>query len=233
MTEQANQWAKGHVNGNKWNVWKALLIVGVINAVIEGIIYAIFHIKINATEPSTTKTVADFIISIITAPIAIGLITYIVNLIKGKGFELEQLFSKFGQFIRIAITIILEKIIVILFTLLLIIPGIIRECAYFLTNYILADPDFDDLSSTQILDLSKRIMEGNKAEYFGMLILWFLKLILGIFTLGIIWIWWIPEMQLAFAKYATDLIDSYKSQNGMNVPKAEIQEVHEAQPTEG
>ena len=40
-------------------------------------------------------------------------------------------------------------------------------------------------------------------------------------------------MQLAFAKYATDLIDSYKSQNGMNVPKAEIQEVHEAQPTEG
>ena len=89
MTEQANQWAKGHVNGNKWNVWKALLIIGVINAVVEGIIYAIFHIKINATEPSTTKTVADFIISIITAPIAIGLITYIVNLIKGKGFELD------------------------------------------------------------------------------------------------------------------------------------------------
>ena len=46
----------------------------------------------------------------------IGLILYIVNLVKGKQFEVGQLFSKYGQFVRIFVTSLLQGIFIFLFT---------------------------------------------------------------------------------------------------------------------
>ena len=56
-------------------------------------------------------------------------------------------------------------------------------------------------------------MDGHKSDYFVLGLHYVLHMILGIFTLGIYWIWVIPEMNLAFAKYATDLLEDYKKKN--------------------
>ena len=56
-------------------------------------------------------------------------------------------------------------------------------------------------------------MDGHKGEYFCMSLYYFVMMILGIFTLGILWIWTVPQMNLAYVKFATDLLDEYKKNN--------------------
>lgn len=233
--EKPQTWAKEHVNGNKWNVWVVVLIVAIISSVLERVVYSICGISIaDTTELSSytsyasdsTKNIVDFVIDLVKAPLNVGVCVYMVNLIKGQSFELEQLFNKYTQFVRIFITTLLRKIITTLFYFLLIIPGIIKEMQYFLVNYILADPDYENLNSKEILDLSKQIMEGHKMECFKLQIVYILWIFIGIFTLGILWIWKIPEMYLALGKYATDLIDDYKKNN--KVSAKEVAEPAEA-----
>ena len=212
MRAEVKAWAKKFKDGNKWNVWQGVLVVSVISGIVSGVIGAVFPGP-TPEEPSTTAATLESIAGIAMLPMTIGLIVYMVNLIRGKKFDINQIFSKYGEFVRIFLVSLLEGIIVTLFTFLLIIPGIIRALAYTLVQYILADDDFKDLGTKEVLDLSKEIMDGHKMDLFLMNLGYFLMLILGCFTLGILWIWTIPEMTLANAKYATDLLDEYKKNN--------------------
>ena len=55
-------------------------------------------------------------------------------------------------------------------------------------------------------------MDGHKGEYFMLSLYYFGMMLLGCFTLGILWIWTVPEMNLAYVKYATRLLDDYKKE---------------------
>jgi uncharacterized membrane protein len=215
MGKEARLWAKEHREGNKWNVWQAILVMGAISGAASyvGILIGGFISFVNEDLAQSITSLLSSIIEFALLPMTIGIIVYVVNIVKGKKFELGQLFCKYNQFFRIFITNLLVCIFVFLYTLLLIVPGIIRAISYFLVNYILADSDFDNLSSGEILDLSRKIMDGHKAEYFKMNLYYFFMAIVGMFTLGILWIWTIPEMNLANAKFATNLIDEYKKNN--------------------
>ena len=48
---------------------------------------------------------------------------------------------------------------------------------------------------------------------------YFFMMLLGCFTLGILWIWIIPEMNLAYVKFATNLLDEYKKENKIGTKK--------------
>ena len=143
-------------------------------------------------------------------PMTIGMVFYLINLVHGKKFDIEQIFSKYSDIIRIFLVNVLKSVIVTLYTLLLIIPGIIKSIEYALTDYILADDDFNDLKTKEVLDLSKELMNGHKMEYFMLYLYYTLMIFLGVLTFGILWIWTIPEMTIANAKFATLLLDEYK-----------------------
>ena len=42
MGKEARLWAKEHRDGNKWNVWQAILVVGLITGAASGVINGIF-----------------------------------------------------------------------------------------------------------------------------------------------------------------------------------------------
>jgi len=91
----------------------------------------------------------------------------------------------------------------LLWSLLLIIPGIIASLSYSQTYYILADDE--KISAREAIKKSKKIMMGNKWKYFvlGLSFLgWF---ILSIFTLGIGLIWLLPYMNISMAKFYEDV----------------------------
>ena len=52
----------------------------------------------------------------------------------------------------------------LIYTLLLIVPGIIRAISYSLVPYILAKGT--DASASEVLDLSAKMMNGHKMDYF-------------------------------------------------------------------
>ena len=210
MGKESRIWAKEHRDGNKWNVWKALLVVSLITGAASGVINGIF--PSTQENPNMVGSILSLVVELATMPLSIGLVLYIVNIVREKKFELGQLFSRYSDFVRIFVSNLLVGIFVFLFTLLLIVPGIIRAISYFLVNYILADDDFKDLSAGEVLDLSRKLMDGHKGEYFMLSLYYFGMMLLGCFTLGILWIWTVPEMNLAYVKYATRLLDDYKKE---------------------
>ena len=209
MGSKARIWAGKHLKGNKLNVWSVLLVIEFIFGIASGVIVTgTDSYEIN--NQNSLSLLLESALSILMLPMTIGMVFYLINLVHGKKFDIEQIFSKYSDIIRIFLVNVLKSIIVTLYTLLLIIPGIIKSIEYALTDYILADDDFNDLKTKEVLDLSKELMNGHKMEYFMLYLYYTLMIFLGILTFGILWIWTIPEMTIANAKFATLLLDEYK-----------------------
>ena len=93
-----------------------------------------------------------------------------------------------------------------LWSLLLIIPGIIKSYAYLLTPYILAD--CPNVTATDALKLSMRMTKGHKAELFVMHLSFIGWLLLGGLTLHILTIIFVaPYMETTMAGYYQELRD--------------------------
>ena len=103
-----------------------------------------------------------------------------------------------SRWLQILLVEILVGIMVFLFSLLLVIPGIIKALAYSMAGFIVVDTD---LEAKDVLKKSKEMMNGYKWDYFvfGLSFIgWF---ILVPFTIGILLIWLIPYMLVSMALY--------------------------------
>lgn len=139
-----------------------------------------------------------------------------VSFVTDKEYNFEQIFSKFKNWKKILIVYWQQTVIVFLFTLLLIIPGIIKSFGYSLIPYILMDDP--DMISTEKLKLSEEMMKGHKMELFMLELSFIGWHILAIFTLGILEIWIILYQRTTVTKFLNDSKENYKSSTG-NVEK--------------
>jgi len=116
---------------------------------------------------------------------------------------LEQIFQGFDNFGTAMGAYLLMILFVFLWSLLLIIPGIIAAISYSMTFYILADDS--SIGAMDAIDKSKRMMYGYKWKYFGLGIMFFGLSILCILTLGIGFLWLVPYKQVTMAKFYDDV----------------------------
>jgi uncharacterized membrane protein len=92
---------------------------------------------------------------------------------------------------------------ILLWLLLLIVPGIIAAISYSQTFFILAEDN--TIRPSEAIEKSKKMMDGNKLKYFY-LCLRFLGLgLLCILTLGIGFLWLAPYIQVTNAKFYDDI----------------------------
>ena len=97
--------------------------------------------------------------------------------------------------IRTLITTFLVGLYVFLWSLLLIIPGIIKAYAYSMSIYLLnKEPELD---AADAITKSKDYTTGKKGSLFYLDLSYLGWYILGIFTFGILWFWIIPKHQTA------------------------------------
>jgi len=92
---------------------------------------------------------------------------------------------------------------ILLWTLLLIVPGIIAAISYSMTFFILADDP--SIGAEAAIEKSKRMMDGYKLKYFYLCLRYFLLILLCILTLGIGFLWLTPYMHVGFAKFYDDI----------------------------
>lgn len=140
---------------------------------------------------------------ILKGPITLGVSTYFLRLIRNEGPIIEDMFGGFRFFIKSFVLNLLITIFTILWTLLLIIPGIIAALRYSMAYYIMMDNP--ELSAFEALNQSKRMMVGFKSELFRLwfsFIGWFL---LGVLTLGIAFLWVTPYYETAKANFYQNL----------------------------
>ena len=110
---------------------------------------------------------------------------------------METLFDGFSDFARSLVASLLMCIFVFLWSLLLIIPGIIAALSYSMTYYILADNP--DVTASEAINMSKRMMFGHKTELFWLYLSFIGWAILCLFTFGIGFLWLLPYIQTSTA----------------------------------
>jgi uncharacterized membrane protein len=148
-------------------------------------------------------TLSSILTLIISGPLALGAAIFSLSLSRGKEARLEQIFLGFNNFSNAFITYLLFVLYVFLWTLLLIIPGIIAALGYSMTFYILAD---EPLTRPQdALNKSKAMMNGHKLKLFYLCLRFFLLALLCILTLGIGFLWLIPYIHISMAKFYDDI----------------------------
>ncbi len=94
-----------------------------------------------------------------------------------------------------------------LWTLLLIVPGIIKAMSYSLAPYILADNM--DMTANQAIEKSMKMMKGHKIQLFLMMLGYFGFALLSILALGIPLLWLTPYYQAVMAKFYEEVKSGY------------------------
>ncbi len=190
--------AREKLKGN-WNSAAVfMLVVFLIIVVISGIFGSMtMLLQKGSLEYDLIYPVLDLVSSLLMFPLIYGLFVSFLNLGRGRSLHVEDLPKYYNK--RFWLTIILQTIYIYLWTLLLIIPGIVKAYSYALTPYILADNP--ELSNNAAIEKSMAMMKGHKMKLFLLdlsFIGWFL---LCIVTLCIATLWVAPYMYQARAVF--------------------------------
>lgn len=146
---------------------------------------------------------AGILTLIIAGPLVVGMATFVLTLSRNQDASLSQLFLGFNRFGVCLAAYLLIALFTILWSLLLIIPGIIAAISYSMTYFILAEDE--SIGAMEAIDKSKSLMQGNKWKYFCLCFRFLGWAILCILTLGIGFLWLAPYIQVSLAKFYDDV----------------------------
>lgn len=126
-----------------------------------------------------------------------------------------------GNTFRIATTkywhkvwsMLLMELFIILWSLLFIIPGIIKAFSYAMTPYIVEENP--DLSANEAIDRSRAMMKGHKFDLFWLLLSFIGWGILCLFTFGIGFLWLAPYVNTSLAAFYEDVKADYELNGGL------------------
>lgn len=194
---QLKQMAKDQIKGNVLNLFLISLIVAVIS-------YAASMIPVASL--------------IITPVLSLATIHVYLKLAKGTKPEIGELFGHFDQLLPAIKVYLLNYLYVVLWSLLLIVPGIIKGYAYSQCMYILAENP--NIGAREALKKSEQMMNGHKMEYFVLCLSFMGWLILGAFTFGILYVWVLPYMQATMTNFYNSIKPVYASDENTYVDDA-------------
>lgn len=170
----------------------------------QPVVFTLVYIIITAV----LSGVASGLLSILLLPMAYSYsISFLDNKRTGNDFKVETLFDGYKDFLRILGTLVLQNVYAFLWTLLLIVPGVIKSISYSQTYYVLKDNP--ELGLNAAIERSMAMMEGHKMQYFLLMLSFIGWLLLVIFTLGIAALWVSPYMNATFAHYYEYVKEEY------------------------
>jgi uncharacterized membrane protein len=136
---------------------------------------------------------------LIDGPMFLGFTVFSLALARKQEADVSQVFSGFNDFLRAFVTYLLMLLFVLLWALLLIVPGVIAALSYSQVFYILAEDK--NIKSMDALRKSKAMMEGHKGELFRLGIQFLGWFLLSILTFGVGFLWALPYFQTTMALY--------------------------------
>lgn len=143
---------------------------------------------------------------VVTGPLTYGAAWIFLGLARGAGsIKLEDLFKGFSNdFGKNFLLYLMQDIFIFLWTLLFIIPGIVKTYSYSMAFYIRLDhPEYDWRAC---LDESRRMMDGHKADLFVMDLSFIGWIIVGALCLGVGTLWVSAYMSAARANFYEALL---------------------------
>ena len=136
-----------------------------------------------ASLTSAGRGYGSIVSLILTGPLDLGIAEIFLQLHRRQGFNLENMFSGFKDFSRALVAQLLISIYVFLWSLLLIVPGIIAAISYSMTFFILRENP--DLEVQEAMRQSQALMNGHKTEFFMLMLSFFGWALLSLLTFGV------------------------------------------------
>lgn len=163
---------------------------------------------------SVIAIVYALVMLIVGGAVSMGYAKFNLNLVNRNGPKVEDLFSQFTHFKKAFVMRFLRGLYVLLWTLLLVVPGIIATYSYSMAPYILYENP--DMTGSEALAASKELMEGNKWRLFCLDLSFFGWSILSAITLGIGYLFLRPYVEAAGAAFYREIKwEKMKQQVGM------------------
>ena len=140
----------------------------------EGNSEAVMEMMTKAT-PSAGASLIDMLLRLAMAVVGVGFSLFVMNSVRRSQPALGNLLDGFGMFPRVLFLIILQIVLIFLWSLLLVIPGIVAAYRYSFAVYVMID--HPEMSAMDCLRESNRLTTGYKRQLFLLdlsFILWFL-----------------------------------------------------------
>ena len=141
-----------------------------------------------------------FLLSILVFnPLIVGCYRFFLQNSRGPA-ELNELGAGFrGDWGNVVLVMFLKNLFLALWTMLFIIPGIVKAYAYRMVPYILKE--HPELSGTQAITLSRRMMKGHKGDAFVLDLSFIGWILLSALTFGILHLFYVgPYIQATDAE---------------------------------
>jgi len=175
--------AKSQIKGNIG----VLFVISLIVAMVSGLAASI-------------PVVGSLALSLVVTPaFSIAVITIYLNLTKHMTPEIGELFAHFNKFWGAFKVTFLTGLFTALWSLLFVIPGIIKALSYSMAMYILAENP--ELGALEAINRSKAMMDGHKMELFVLELSFIGWHLLGMVTLGIAYVWVVPYISATTANF--------------------------------
>lgn len=210
--------AKSFIGQNaRW--WKMTLATIAIYLISGGFsIYVNIATVINRDDPPTTVGYSSSIITLLLIPFTIAASGYYLNHIRGFNPEWKSLYKEgidnYGSYL---VTGVLVNAFTVLWSLLFVVPGIIKAIAYSQAKYVIHDNP--RLKGKEAIEISKRMTNGFKGDLFSMYLSFIGWYILVGLTGGILSIYVTPYVETTAAMYYENL-KRYSIENGIVAPEA-------------
>ena len=140
---------------------------------------------------------------VLSGVIQLGYTKFLLAQQDGKEYEIKDLFSQFHRFTVGFLQTFLRGLYIVLWSLLLFIPGIIKSLSYAMTPFILTD--HPELTASQAIRRSMELMQGHKWDLFVLNLTFLGWELLNALTLGIGSFWLNPYKNAAYAAFYREI----------------------------
>ena len=179
--------------------------------------FAVFAITLvanilTAADPEGSTSIVSLAVAIcVTLPLSVGLYAAYRALYHGTNLKVAENAFKtgFGNWGHHVGGMLLMSVYTFAWTLLLIVPGVIKSFSYALTPFILTDKP--ELSANEAIELSMKMMDGHKHDLFVLYLSFFGWYLLSFLTLCIGILWVVPYQYTTMVAFYEDIKAEYES----------------------
>ncbi|SCI01684.1 MULTISPECIES: DUF975 family protein [unclassified Romboutsia] len=190
--------AKQQLKGNWWTAIGVILII----AIIEGLLG---FLGTKYEESVWYPTIIGIVTFLIVTPLVLGKTIFFLKLSKSEEGRCSDVFLGYKNYLKVIGVSILSEIIICIGFIVFIIPGIILSLMYSQVYYILAENP--DIGIVECLKKSRVMMQGQKWNYFVLMLSFILWGILTAITAGIAGLYVIPYYEATFTNFYLDIND--------------------------
>ena len=168
------------------------------------LVFFIYSLIMAACAALSYVVVGAVAVLLLSGPLMLGFTMVCLAVSRRQGASLSKLFEGFSRFGDSLVLFLLMDIFIFLWSLLLVIPGIIKMYSYSMSWFVLHDRP--DLTGNEARKRSMYLMKGHKWRLFCLdfsFIGWYL---LSALTLGILAFWVTPYHMTARAEFYQELL---------------------------